>query len=92
MFFVLVGVGGVFFVDVLVVMVEGNFIVLVIVIDEVNNSIIDNEVGVVDILVFIFIIDVVDIINDVMLFIIGIIDEFVGVVVIILVMDSVGVI
>lgn len=53
----MVDVNGNFIVDVLVVLVEGDYMVIVMVIDDVGNSVLVNVIGIIDIIVLILILD-----------------------------------
>lgn len=88
----MVDVNGNFIVDVFVFLVEGVYSVEVMVSDEVGNSIIviDN-IGVIDMIVFILLLDILVLDSDIIFIILGNIDLFVGVMVMIIVMDNVGV-
>lgn len=82
---------GNFSVDVFVFFVEGDYLVIVIVIDSNGNSVfvIDNN-GIVDIVVFVILLDVLGLNNDIMLIILGIMDLVIGESVMLLIIDNVG--
>lgn len=91
MVIVIVDVVGNFMVDVFSVFVEGLYSVEVIVIDEVGNSmLVFDNLGVIDIMLFELNFDELMLENNVMLIIFGIINFLVGVIVILMVVDSVG--
>lgn len=91
MIIVIVGIGGIFSVDVIILFVDGVYIVIVSVIDGDGNMIIviDNG-GVVDIIVFMFILENFGSMGDIILIFLGIIDFFEGSMVMFVVIDSVG--
>lgn len=91
MVIVIVDVVGNFMVDVFSVFVEGLYSVEVIVIDEVGNSmLVFDNLGVIDIMLFELNFDELMLENNIMLIIFGIINFLVGVIVILMVVDSVG--
>lgn len=87
----IVGIGGIFSVDVIILFVDGVYIVIVSVIDGDGNMIIviDNG-GVVDIIVFMFILENFGSMGDIIFMFLGIIDFFEGSMVMFVVIDSVG--